>query len=243
MPVWAGWALALLVIAVFCSLGGWQLDRARQKQALLQTTARVLGERRAQPLHTAEDVSQRRAYAWTAGEGRFVHAPAVLLDNQNRQGRPGVRVYRMFQPEGSQQPLLIELGWLPLPGDRTLPAIALPEGVQRVRGLLAPPPSGGLARALASRQPDGNVLATALDAPALPTLLGVRALPPRVLKLDPALPLGYARDLDILPNTLSPERHLGYAVQWFGLALAVLATALVVTWRTRRRGAGSRMRK
>ena len=39
------------------------------------------------------------------------------------------------------------------------------------------------------------------------------------------------RDLDILPNTLPPERHLGYAVQWFGLAIAVLATALVVTVR------------
>jgi cytochrome oxidase assembly protein ShyY1 len=56
-----------------------------------------------------------------------------------------------------------------------------------------------------------------------------------VLKLDPAIPLGYARDLDVLPNTLPPERHLGYAVQWFGLALAVLATALVLTFRKPRR--------
>ena len=36
-------------------------------------------------------------------------------------------------------------------------------------------------------------------------------LAPRVLRLDPALPLGYARDLDVLPNTLPPERHRGYA--------------------------------
>ena len=54
---------------------------------------------------------------------------------------------------------------------------------------------------------------------------------PRVLRLDPALPLGYARDLDILPNTLPPQRHLGYAVQWFALAAAVLATALLLTFR------------
>ena len=62
------------------------------------------------------------------------------------------------------------------------------------------------------------------------------ALAPRVLKLDPALPLPaggppYVRDLDILPNTLPPERHLGYAVQWFALAIAVFLTALVVTFR------------
>ena len=60
-------------------------------------------------------------------------------------------------------------------------------------------------------------------------------LAPRVLRLDPALPLGYARDLDLLPNTLPPEQHRGYAVQWFALALAVLVTALILTFRKRRR--------
>ena len=66
----------------------------------------------------------------------------------------------------------------------------------------------------------------------------LQALAPRVLKLDPAQALpaagpAYARDLDILPNTLPPQRHLGYAVQWFGLAIAVLVTALVLTFRKR----------
>ena len=36
------------------------------------------------------------------------------------------------------------------------------------------------------------------------------------------------------PNTLTPERHLGYAVQWFGLALTVFVIAVVLT--VRRRG-------
>ena len=59
------------------------------------------------------------------------------------------------------------------------------------------------------------------------------ALAPRVLRLDPDLPIGYARDLDLLPNTLPPERHLGYAVQWFALALAMLVIAALLTWRLR----------
>ena len=37
-----------------------------------------------------------------------------------------------------------------------------------------------------------------------------------------------SRDLDILPNTLTPERHLGYAVQWFGLALGFIGVTLVI---------------
>jgi cytochrome oxidase assembly protein ShyY1 len=53
----------------------------------------------------------------------------------------------------------------------------------------------------------------------------------RVLRLDPALPMGFARDLELLPNTLPPERHRGYALQWFGLAFATFAAALYVTLR------------
>ena len=54
-----------------------------------------------------------------------------------------------------------------------------------------------------------------------------------MLRLDPALPMGYARDLEVLPNTLTPDRHRGYAVQWFGLALATLLTALFLAFRRR----------
>src|SRR5690606_23800385 len=133
-------------------------------------------------------------------------------------------------------PLLVELGWLPLPGDRTLPAVPLPQETTRVSCLLSPPPSPGLARAPAVAQDDGTLLAVALRPEALAAQLGLATLSPRVLKLDPAqsLPAGgpaYARDLDVVRNSLPPDRLLGYAVQWFGLALAVLATALVVTFR------------
>jgi cytochrome oxidase assembly protein ShyY1 len=54
-----------------------------------------------------------------------------------------------------------------------------------------------------------------------------------VLRLDPALALGYPRDLDLLSNTLPPERHRGYALQWFGLSLAVLATTFLLYFRRR----------
>jgi cytochrome oxidase assembly protein ShyY1 len=103
--------------------------------------------------------------------------------------------------------------------------------VHHVAGLLAPPPSAGLAKGFAQPQPNGTLLFVALDITAVQQALHLPALAPRVLKLDPALPPTYPRDLDILPNTLPPSRHLGYAVQWFGLALTVLVTALVLTLR------------
>lgn len=228
-----GWALAVAAMAGFCALGFWQLSRMQQKQAMLGDVERVLSERRATSMALSGDVSRARNYDWAAGEGRFSDAPAVLLDNQQRDGRAGVRAYRVFVPERGV-PLLVELGWLPLAGDRTMPGIIRPPGRLRVQGLLAPPPAHGIVTAVATPQADGTLLTIGLDAANLPAALAQPALAPRVLKLDPDLPFGYVRDLDILPNTLPPERHLGYAVQWFALALAVLAAALVLSLRNRR---------
>ena len=230
-----GWALALLGITLFASLGLWQLERARQKETMLAEASAILSARVPLALSAASDPIRRTSYDWAQGSGHFTSAPAVLLDNQGHQGRPGIRVLRVFQPEGDSTPLLVDLGWLPLPGDRRLPAIERWPDAQSVAGLLAPPPSAGIASAVAVPQADGNLLVTSLDHALLIDALKLPALAPRLLRLDPAMGIGYARDLQILPNTLPPERHLGYAVQWFGLAVAVFITALVLTLRTRRR--------
>ena len=229
-----GWILALLVAALFARLGFWQLARMHEKQAMLDAAHAVVQQRHALPLSAAADVPRSRDYDWSAGSGRFAALPPVLLDNQSRDDRAGVRAYRVFVPVDAA-PLLVELGWLPVPGDRRMPPVPRPDGAMRIAGLLAPPPSAGIATTIVQPQPDGTLLTIALDLPLLRKALALPALAPRVLKLDPAIPLGYARDLDVLPNTLPPERHLGYAVQWFGLALAVLATALVLTFRKPRR--------
>src|SRR5690606_32473960 len=206
-----------------------------ERETMLEAGAQVLQLRQARPLALAADPARIRDYDWAAGSGRFADAPAVLLDNQQRDERPGVRAYRVFQPSApGATPLLVELGWLALPGDRTLPRVPRPEGELRIAGLLAPPPSHGMMAAVVVPQPDGQLLATGLDADALLAQMRLPALAPRILKLDPDNPLGYARDLDVLPNTLPPKQHLGYAVQWFALALAVLAIALVLTLRKRK---------
>lgn len=227
-----GWVLALLGIALFARLGLWQLARMHEKQAMLAAAHAVVSQRVPHPLSLAADASRASDYDWASGRGHFIAAPPVLLDNQARDERAGVRAYRVFQPDGTGvAPLLVELGWLPVGGDRRMPAIAPIANPLHLDGLLSPPPSGGLMRAVAMPQADGSVLTITLDVPMLRRALRVPTLAPRVLKLDPSLPIGYARDLDILPNTLPPARHLGYAVQWFGLALTVLITALVLSLR------------
>src|SRR3546814_14859555 len=71
-----------------------------EKQAMLDAVGTVLGQRQAQPLAAAADPLRRNDYDWSAGEGRFADLPPVLLDNQSREERAGVRAYRVFQPDG-----------------------------------------------------------------------------------------------------------------------------------------------
>src|SRR3546814_5133155 len=111
-----------------------------------------------QPLALAADAARAGDYDWASGAGRFVDAPAVLLDNQQRDERPGVRVYRVFQPAATgAAPLLVELGWLPLPGDRQLPEVQRPSGEMQVAGMLAPPPQHGILAAVGAEQPAGQL--------------------------------------------------------------------------------------
>jgi cytochrome oxidase assembly protein ShyY1 len=228
------WALALLLVAGFCALGRWQLQRGDAKQAMLDAAGAVLRDRSAIPLSEAQG-HDRHGYDWVSTHGQLLPSPILLLDNQRRGEAVGVRVLGILQPrEGRLQ--LVDLGWLPLPGDRSMPQVAVPAGELALSGLLAPPPGAGLALGpaatpLAPIGRDARWLLTRVEPAALAAQLKLPALDPRLLRLDPALPLGYARDLELLPNTLPPERHRGYALQWFGLAFATFAAAAFMSLR------------
>lgn len=240
-----GWLLALAAIVAFTSLGRWQLARMHEKQAKLDAAAHALDRGTPQPLLLASDPKRVNAYDWAIGGGSIVDA-TVWLDNQMRAGKPGVRMYCVLLPDDGVQALLVDAGWWPLDGKRELPVFGCPLGrMVVVRGLLAPPPSTGLAHgdALAASGPH-RWLAARLELAAIARELRLSTgLAPRVLRLDPERAKADAgvmlapgeRDLDILPNTLTPERHLGYAVQWFALAAAVLVVALVLTLKSKRR--------
>ena len=106
-----------------------------------------------------------------------------------RSGRPGVRMYCVLLPDDGVQAVLVDAGWWPLDGKRDLPIFGCPLGRGvAVRGLLAPPPSSGLAHgdALAASGPQ-RWLATRLDLQAIARELKLSTgIAPRVLRLDPA---------------------------------------------------------
>lgn len=239
------WLLALLVAAGFAQLGRWQLARMHEKETMLAAASSALDHAHPQPLLLASDPARAQGYDWAAGGGTLLD-DSLWLDAQQRGGRVGVRLYCVLLPDDGAQAVLVDAGWWPLAGDRQLPEAACPAGAgQAVRGLLAPPPTPGLAHGDALAEQAGKRwLASRMDLPAVAKALGLRvAIAPRVLRLDPqrqpsdggVMAASGERDLDILPNTMPPERHLGYAVQWFGLALTVLVVAATLTFRMKKK--------
>jgi cytochrome oxidase assembly protein ShyY1 len=66
-----------------------------------------------------------------------------------------------------------------------------------------------------------------LEYPPLAAELGY-SLAPAVILLDAAAPDGYRREWQPTFGGYGPERHRGYALQWFSLALALLVIYVVV---------------
>ena len=228
--VWA--ALTLALAGFFASLGFWQAGRAEMKQrwfdgydAAVNAPAGSLADALSQP-PTSVPVRVQ-------GELRFREEPLLLLDNQQREGRVGVRVYALADTHNSPVPMLVELGWLPLAGDRRLPSVAAPEGVWAIEGLLQPWPGQGL-RMMENPWAKGasEVLLTYLDRDEINGKTGAN-LYDGVLLPEPSSPLGYQRDAGTLPNTLTPQKHWGYAFQWWALSATVVAVYLILMLRRR----------
>lgn len=226
------WAVVALVVAAgFASLGFWQYGRAGEKQRWLDGYAAALA---AAPNRLADALTSPAPEVpiRTVGEVAFLDAPVLLLDNQQREGRVGVRAYALARNEASGVTVLVELGWLSLGTDRALPPVAVPDGVQSLDGVLLPWPGQGLRLAENPWEGEPAVLLTYLDREEIGRKTGNTPYH-GVLQPDPALALGYVRDAGTLPNTLPPERHRGYAVQWWGLAITVLAVYLILALRRR----------
>lgn len=220
-PCWT--LLALAGMAVFISLGRWQLGRADEKRDLF--AAFESGSRVGIELPSNLVPLDRYQRATTAG--RYDPSRQFLLDNMTHDGVPGLHVLTpLLRDDGSV--VVVDRGFLPSRGRRSdLPDIPVDDAPRRVSGRmdylprpaveLGTGPTAGWPRLISF--PRVEDLATALGLP----------VHPQVLLLDAGEPDGFLRDWR--PPGMTPDKHVGYAVQWFGLAAAVFATWFILSLR------------
>lgn len=214
-PVW-GVGLAVAGILLFGVLGLWQLDRAAQKRRLLDEFAR--GDTAAVHDGLVADAAAAR-YQPLRLRGRYDPAHQILLDSMVSGSRVGYHVLTPFDTDAGT--VLVNRGWLPADGDRTrLPDVTVDDRAREITGRIAFLPRPGLRLAPAPVEPGMPWPRRLLfpDIAEASAHLG-RPLAGYQVLLDPALPDGHERQWQ--PTALGPQTHLAYAVQWFGLALAV----------------------
>lgn len=213
-----------LLLPGLIGLGCWQLGRAEQKRELLA----VYAERRAEapvPIGQLSGVSEP-AYRRVRLQGTFDGEHSLLLDNRLRDGQAGVEVLQPFHDQASGQWLLVNRGWLPWPDRRVPVAIDTPAPSLALEGWIYVAPGSVFqlrADPVGGRWPH---LLTAIDARQLWPQLQRHGFAYEV-RLEPG-PASYRLDWPVV--AMGPEKHLGYAVQWFSLAAALVLLYLYFGW-------------
>ncbi|HEY5647678.1 MAG TPA: SURF1 family protein, partial [Pseudomonadales bacterium] len=122
----------------------------------------------------------------------------------------------------------VNRGWVPVgPDRRRLPDTTVSERDISEQGVIVAPPAAGLDLG-PSGYDDGGWprVVQRVDLARIQAQLGSPLLP-FVLRQAPESEHGYVRAWETRSG-LSPERHVGYAVQWFSLAAALLGLSLWV---------------
>src|SRR3990167_2340670 len=130
----------LVLLALLLALGGWQLQRADEKSALL-ASQEARRQAPAQPIGELER-SADPAFQRVLLRGYFDGEHSLLLDNRTRDGRVGVELLQPFYDQPSGLWLLLNRGWLPWPDRRTPVAFSTPAGALQLQAWIYVAPGG-----------------------------------------------------------------------------------------------------
>lgn len=219
----------LLLLPALVGMGLWQLDRADQKQRLQDEYDRRQTESPKRLLSVVEEPEALR-YRPVTARGRYEPAYQFLLDNRVHQGQVGYYVLTPLRIEGGDVRVLVNRGWVALGSDRKqLPNVEPPEHDVEMVGVATIPLGkgfrlGDVKPAGPGWQPVWQYLDLAEYARSVPF-----PIQPAVVLLDPQATGGLVRQWGRLDAGI--QTHLGYALTWFSLAVALLAIYILVNVR------------
>jgi len=220
VPLVAG----LMFIGLFVSLALWQLDRAAEKEALLESFGSAAPYLRVNNFNALTEFDRIQL------DGRFLADRQILIDNIVRNSRQGYYVITPFKPNNNYPLLLINRGWIQKTGSAgEVQQLDVDSNLRTVRGLVGHLPRVAIRPGEAFEGADEwPRVAVYPDLDEISAELG-EALLPVVLLMAPDEEDGFMRQWQ--PNVSGPMTHYSYAFQWFAMALAVVA---ILFWHVRK---------
>lgn len=216
----SNWPLALLVAAVLpvlLTLGFWQLERAADKREVL---ARQQQQQALPPMAVDSVRGNLPEFRAVTLHGQFDSERFWLLENRIFQGRYGFEVISPFVLSNGET-VLVHRGWVPGDrGRRELPRIETPRGELRLNGVIDSGSASGFSLGEEASTDDWPKRLQWLTTERAERELDTD-LPDLLLRLERGQPGMFEQTYAAV--NMPPEKHTGYAVQWFGMAAIIVA--------------------
>ncbi len=219
-PGWKMTLFTLLLSPLLYTLGQWQLDREQEK---IQLQNDYDSRQSASEIEIDELDSTRQdlAFLKVKASGQFINDKIFLLDNKIHEGRVGYELINPFLTMQGQL-LLVNRGWIAQGFSRQqLPDIDFVEQSVEIQGSIYVPLEEPflLSAVEETSQATGPIVIQSIDIKFLEEQLQREVFPYTVRLADGSPGLEQANWQTV---NMEPEKHRGYAVQWFTMLIALL---------------------
>lgn len=254
--VWVAVLLTLVSVSLLIKLGLWQRERGLEKQQLEQHLA-MRATQPSKPLVSVltdwenwansieRDAASTTALSSKAEGSEYIkmlngtkvtvnfaegHGLMFLLDNQTHQGSVGYILYQLMPVVGFAEPkhMLVDLGFVKAGKKRSeLPVIELPSMPQQVSGRLYVRSTNPLSSDLALEETKPKRIQN-LNITAISDYTATDILP---VLFQPFQQETWPYELLWRPAAMKSEKHFGYSVQWFAMAVVLSGLMLLIGYR------------
>lgn len=219
---WPLLILSVIFLPILIKLGCWQLDRAEQKRTVLTQYHSLLAQP-AQPFKLSEN---HKRYLPVQLSGHFLADLYWLIDHKVYRGRHGYQLVMAFQLDAGGV-VLVNRGWLAAQDHRGVkPSITTPKGSVVIEASVSRFSDNEFIDNSAYQYSESN-LVPELSWPYIKQYLSDSGPVISEIYLEIADHQSGALVVDFPPVNIRPEKHIGYAVQWFFMALALVILTVI----------------
>ena len=224
---------SILITATFAflvSLGFWQLDRADDKRSI--ETSIKLANTGSVELIKKEEGLQSKEYYEVRLQGKYLSDKQFIYDNQIVDQVSGYYVLTPYALEGQSKAILINRGFIPWNGRRDkLADIVIGQETREIKVQISKP----------IKRMELKPSEVGIQFPALIQSIDLQDMADRakvdfssvIGLLDASASNGFIRKWE--PYTGSIEKHIGYAVQWFLMALVLAIIGIRIAIKQRKK--------
>jgi len=224
---------ATLITATFAflvSLGFWQLDRADEKRGIEASIKKVNNGK--VELIVEESSLKNKEYFEVRLQGKYLSDKQFIYDNQIVNQISGYYVLTPYALEGQSKAILINRGFIPWNGRRDkLADIGIGQDAREIKVQISKP----IKRMELKPSETGIQFPVLIQSIEIQDMADIARIDfsSVIGLLDPSTSDGFIRKWE--PYTGSIEKHIGYAVQWFLMALVLAIIGIRIAIKQRKK--------